>query len=188
MSDILLDIPDQIESRRLIIRSPLPGDGAVVHAGVVATLEQLRAWPASLPWAMFEPSLEASETFCRQSRIDFLARKGLPMLLFLKEGGHFAGACGLHDLDWKHKRAEIGYWCHREWQGQGLIGEAVQTLCDFSQHQLGLRRIACLADEQNLASRRVAERADFRLEGILRNERIAPDDSLRDTALYARTN
>ena len=188
MSDILLDIPDQIESKRLIIRSPMQGDGAVVYAGVVATLEQLRAWPASLPWTAEEPSINASETFCRQSRIDYLARKGLPMLLFLKDCGRFAGACGLHGIDWKHKQAELGYWCHRELQGLGLISEAAQAICSFAQSRLGLRRITCLPDALNLDSRRVAERAGFQLEGILRNERIAPDGSLRDTALYALAN
>lgn len=54
MDDILRDIPDRIESRRLILRSPMPGDGAAVHAGVLATLAQLRAFPASMPWAMAE--------------------------------------------------------------------------------------------------------------------------------------
>nr|WP_199064358.1 GNAT family protein [Chromobacterium sp. ASV5] len=186
MDDILRDIPDRIESRRLILRSPMPGDGAAVHAGVLATLAQLRAFPASMPWAMAEPSLDASEIFCRQSRVDYLARKGLPLLLFLKDGGRFVGASGLHKLDWKHKQAEIGYWRHRDWQGQGLIGEAVDAICAFAGRELGLRRIACLPDALNLDSRRVAERAGFQLEGILRRERIAPDGTPRDTALYAR--
>ncbi|MBM2884251.1 GNAT family N-acetyltransferase [Chromobacterium phragmitis] len=188
MNTILLDIPDQIESRRLILRSPLPGDGAAVHAGVVATLEQLRAWPASMPWAQEAPSAEASETFCRQGRVDYLARKNLPLLLFLKDGGHFIGASGLHGIHWKHKQAEIGYWCHRAWQGQGLISEAVKAVADFAMTQLQFRRLTCLPDTLNLDSRRVAERAGFQLEDILRNERIAPDGSMRDTALYALTN
>ncbi|MFB0825604.1 GNAT family N-acetyltransferase [Chromobacterium violaceum] len=188
MTDILRDIPDQIESERLILRSPMPGDGAALYAAVCASLEPLRAFPASMLWAMQEPSVDISETFCRQSRVDYLARKGLPMLLLLKDGGRLVGASGLHQLDWKHRQAHIGYWVHRDWQGQGLISEAVRAICDFAQAQLGLRRIACLADEQNLASRRVAERAGFQLEGILRNERIAPDGSLRDTALYALAN
>ncbi|WP_440217101.1 GNAT family N-acetyltransferase [Chromobacterium piscinae] len=188
MSEVLLDIPDQIASERLIIRSPMPGDGLALHACVAATLEQLRAWPASLPWAASEPSVDASETCCRQSRIDYLARKGLPMLPFLKDSGRFAGACGLHGIDWKHKQAELGYWRHRELQGLGLITEAAQAICSFAQSQLGLRRIACLPDALNLDSRRVAERAGFQLEGILRNERIAPGGSLRGSALYALAN
>ncbi|WP_269779803.1 GNAT family N-acetyltransferase [Chromobacterium phragmitis] len=148
----------------------------------------MRAFPASMPWALEEPSIETSESFCRQSRVDYLARKGLPMLLFLKDGGHFVGACGLHQLSWRHRQAHIGYWAHRDWQGRGLIGEAARAVCDFARQELGLRRIACLADAQNLASRRVAERAGFALEGIMRNERIAPDGFPRDTALYALIN
>ena len=188
MDDILRDIPDQIESERLILRSPQPGDGPAVYSAVCASLEALRAFPASMPWALEEPSVGISETFCRQSRVDYLARKTLTMLLFLKDGGHFIGASGLHDISWKHRRAAIGFWGHNDWQGQGLISEAARAICAFAQQELGLRRIACLSDAQNVASRRVAERAGFALEGILRHERIAPDGSLRDTALYALAN
>lgn len=188
MSEILLDIPDQIASERLIIRSPMPGDGPAVYAAAAASLDALRAFPASMPWAMEEVSVDSLETFCRQSRVDYLARKGLTMLLFLKDGGHFVGVSGLHKLNWKHKQTELGYWCHSELQGLGLISEAVRAICAFSQQELGLRRIACLADVENLSSRRVAERAGFQLEGILRNERIAPGGSLRGSALYALAN
>ena len=59
MSDILLDIPDQIESERLILRSPMPGDGSIVYAAVTASLGALRAFPASMPWAMEEPSVDS---------------------------------------------------------------------------------------------------------------------------------
>ncbi|POZ63457.1 GNAT family N-acetyltransferase [Chromobacterium alticapitis] len=188
MDDILRDIPDQIESERLILRSPQPGDGPIVYSAVCASLEALRAFPASMPWALEEPSVDISETFCRQSRVDYLARKTLTMLLFLKDGSHFVGASGLHAISWKNRRAEIGFWVHHDWQGQGLISEAARAICAFARQELGLRRIACLSDELNVASRRVAERAGFTLEGIMRQERIAPDGSLRNTALYALTN
>lgn len=75
MDDILRDIPDQIESERLILRSPQPGDGPIVYSAVCASLEALRAFPASMPWALEEPSVDISETFCRQSRVDYLSRK-----------------------------------------------------------------------------------------------------------------
>jgi len=41
-------------------------------------------------------------------------------------------------------------------------------------------------DVANLASRRMAERCLFALEGILRQERRANDGSLRNTCIYAR--
>lgn len=97
MTPILRDIPDAFETERLIVCCPGAGDGAAVHATVVETLAELRARPASLPWAQAEPSIEASEEFCRHACADFLARRNLAMLLFEKAGGDLVGSSGLHD-------------------------------------------------------------------------------------------
>lgn len=185
-SPLLRDIPDQIETERLILRCPRPGDGAMVHAAVVETLAELRAWGASLPWAMFEPSVHASEAFCREAQADYLLRKNLPMLMLLKDGGAYVGGCGLHTIDWSVPRFETGYWCRKHLQGRGLVTEAVAAVARWALEDLGAQRIECLADAANGPSRRVAERAGFMLEGVMRHERRGPDGSLRDTCLYAR--
>lgn len=185
MTPLLRDIPTQIETERLLIRCPRAGDGPVVHAAVVETLAALRAWPASLPWAVHEPTLDASESFCRQGQVDYLARTGFPMLLFLQADGRYVGGSGLHSIDWSVPACEVGYWCRASCQGQGLLTEAVQGITAFAASVLGMRRIASLADAENRPSRRVAERAGYQLEGILRHERKAPDGTLRNTCVYA---
>jgi RimJ/RimL family protein N-acetyltransferase len=188
MDPILYDIPEQIETQRLLIRSPRPGDGLVVHQGVLDTLVDLRAWPASLPWALFQPSIEASEAFCRQSHAAYISRKELPMLLFLKKDNAYVGASGLHSVDWSVPKFEIGYWCRKRYQGQGLITEAVTAITAFAFATLGARRVASLTDEHNAASRRVLERSGYVLEGIMRNERVTPEGEARDTCVYAVTS
>jgi hypothetical protein len=49
---VLLDIPDQLETQRLLVRAPRPGDGAVINASFLETLDDLRRYPASMSWAM----------------------------------------------------------------------------------------------------------------------------------------
>lgn len=185
MTQIPREFPDHFATERLQVRSPRPGDGQLVYAAVVETLDELRAWPASLPWALHEPSPEASEAFCRQGHADFLARKDLPMLLFMRESGEFVGASGLHRFNWQVPKFEVGYWCRKQFHGQGLVAEAVRGLLAFAQHHLGARRVECFTDEANGPSRRVAERSGFVLEGVMRNERRNPDGSLRNTCVYA---
>ena len=65
------------------------------------------------------------------------------------------------------------------------MSEAVQAITTLAFEHLGARRIVCLADAANLPSRRVAERAGFELEGVMRHERCDPQGGLRDTCLYA---
>lgn len=184
---LLRDIADHIETPRLLIRCPRPGDGQAVFEGVRDSLAALRAWPASLPWALFEPSIEASETFCREGHLNYLARKELPMLMFLKDGGHYIGGAGFHHLDWDTPKCEAGYWCRPAFQGQGLVTEAVSALCRWAMQDLGMARITALPDAENQPSRAVAERAGMVLEATLRHERKAPDGTLRNTCLYALT-
>ncbi len=178
-------IPEQLNSKRLILRTPRQGDGLAVYQAVCETLTELRRFPASLPWAVFDPSPEASETFCREAETDFLARRELPMLLFERTSGELVGASGLHRLDWSTPKAEIGFWCRQRFHGQGYITEATRTLSRFAFDVLGMKRLTALPDALNNASIRVCERSGFTLEGIMRNERVTPDGTLCDTCLFA---
>jgi len=57
MTDIdplLIDVPERLETERLILRCLQPGDGAVVNAGVSSSLDALRPF---MPWAQTAPSL-----------------------------------------------------------------------------------------------------------------------------------
>jgi RimJ/RimL family protein N-acetyltransferase len=182
---ILQNVPDHLETERLLIRSPRPGDGAIVHEAVVETLAELRVWGASLPWAMAEPSVDASEIFCRESQAAYLSRRDFPVLLFLKQGNIFVGGSGLHVRDWAVPMLEVGYWCRKSQQRRGLIAEAVRAITAFAVSELKARRIECRTDEENIASRRVCERAGYQLEGILRHERVDPNGKLRNTCCYA---
>lgn len=185
MPDNGREIAEQIETERLLIRCPRAGDGAAVCEAVRETLADLRAWPASLPWALAEPSVDSSEAFCREGHAAYRARTDLPMLLFLKAGNVYVGGSGLHRIDWRLPKFEIGYWCRKRFQGQGLMTEAVAAIAAFALGGLGARRVTSLPDAANLPSRRVAERAGFLLEGIMRSERVTPAGEARDTCLYA---
>lgn len=182
---ILRDVPEHLESPRLLIRCTRPGDGATVHAGVLEALTALRAFPASLPWAQHPPSVEASEQFCREGAAQHRLRTGFPMLLFLKDGVTHVGSSGLHRVDWSVPRCEIGYWVRPRFAGQGYITEAVLAITAFAFAHLGMRRVEALADDANGPSCRVCERAGYTLEGVLRHERAAPGGDLRNTRVYA---
>lgn len=187
MVPILLDIPDHFETERLLVRSAQPGDGTSVCEAVRESLSELRAWPASLPWALHDPSPDDSEVFCRTGHSAFLARTDFPMLVFLKGTNVLVGSVGIHRIDWAVPKGEIGYWGRRKHLRRGLITEAVRGMTQFALVHLGMRRVECLPDAENMPSRSVAERAGFTLEGVLRHERIAPDGTLRNTCVYSVT-
>ena len=79
------------------------------------------------------------------------------------------GSISLMALDFSHRRAEVGYWLAREARGHGHATRAVGLICQWGFEALGLERIDLLAASANAASQRVAERAGFTREGVLRS-------------------
>jgi RimJ/RimL family protein N-acetyltransferase len=179
---ILRDFPDRFETARLLIRGPLPGDGAETNLAIAESLEDLRPW---MPWAQRAPTLEETETGIRRAQMAFLERSDLRLQLLLKRDGSFVGGSGLHRIDWRVPRFEIGYWCRRRCQGRGYITEAVVGIARFAFDVLGAERVEIRCDSRNDRSRRVAERAGFVLEAVLRRNGRSVDGTLTDTLLFA---
>jgi RimJ/RimL family protein N-acetyltransferase len=183
---ILRDIPEQFESDRLTIRAPRPGDGARVFEAVAESLVDLRQYPASMRWAVSEQSMDSCEKFCREGYSNFLARRDLPLLLILRGTDVVVGSSGLHRFDWSIPKFEVGFWGRTTLHGKGLITEGVGAIVDLAFSTLGARRVEALPDDENTRSWRVCERLGFTLEGVLRNERVDPDGTLRNTRIYAK--
>ena len=183
MDPLLLDLPDEITTERLVLRPPHPGDGAAMNEAIVESAEALQRW---MPWATPLPTPDQSEAWCRKACADFVARRQLPILLFLRADGSFVGSSGMHAVSWDVPRFEIGYWVRRRLEGQGFVTEAAAALTRFAFERLGARRVEIRADDRNERSWRVPERLGYRLEGVLRNE-CRDAYGLRDTRVYAVT-
>ena len=183
---LLIDLPEGFETARLAIRAPRAGDGAALLPALDESLPQLRRFLASLPWVAAEQTLESSEVFCRNAHANFVGRKDFPFLIFEQDSGEIAGVVGLHRVNWGVPKAEIGYWVRTSRAGRGYIGEAVEALCAYAFEHFRAVRLEIVTDEENIASRRVAERCGFALEATLRHERRSPAGDLRNTCIYGR--
>jgi RimJ/RimL family protein N-acetyltransferase len=100
--------------------------------------------------------------------------------------GTFLGSVSLHSIDAEEGTAEIGYWIAPDARGRGLAAIAVDAACRWAFAAVPLARIALVHDVANVASARVAERAGFRREGILRSSARAVDGERVDEVLWAR--
>lgn len=79
------------------------------------------------------------------------------------------GATGIHGIG--EGTGEIGYWMRREARGRGAATRAVRLVSGWALTDLGLARLDLLAEPANAASQRVAEKAGFSREGLLRGYR-----------------
>lgn len=182
MKPILKDFPESFETGRLLIRSPLPGDGAELFAAVRDSRKELEPW---MPWVNHHRTPGDSEESARRARVGFLERSELRMHLFLKDTNTFVGSSGLHRIDWEVPRFEIGYWLRTSFTGRGYMTEAVRGVAAFAFDELEAKRVEIKCDPKNTKSVRVAERCGFRLEGELRNSEKSPSGELRNTLVFS---
>ena len=95
------------------------------------------------------------------------------------------GGAGINWIDRDDAVGDIGYWLRRDARGRGYTTRAVLLLARWA-FDLGCERLQIRADTENEASIRVAERAGFQFEGVLRSIRFNPRLGRRmNFALYS---
>ena len=95
------------------------------------------------------------------------------------------GVTGLHDVDWKSRRGATGYWVAPWARGAGRASRATALLAAWALGEVGLVRVELIADVENPGSQRVAERAGFEREGVLRRHTVMAGAS-RDVVIFGR--
>jgi RimJ/RimL family protein N-acetyltransferase len=83
--------------------------------------------------------------------------------------GRAVGSIGVRWKDPDHGVAEVGYWVANEARGKGVCTRALRLVSGWVLGRPGMARLQLRAAEQNVASQRVAEKAGFTREGVLRS-------------------
>jgi RimJ/RimL family protein N-acetyltransferase len=94
--------------------------------------------------------------------------------------GDLLGTIGLVEYDADGQIAEIGYWVSPGARGRGVATQATTAMARWCFGALGVARLQWAAEVGNEASRRVALRAGFTVEGVLRDRIRARDGSRAD--------
>jgi RimJ/RimL family protein N-acetyltransferase len=177
-------VPTRLETSRLILRCPELSDVPFDYQAIKESLQELKPW---MPWASEDYTLEACEESIRGAIAKYITQEDFRMLFFDKETGKLIGSSGLHRIDWKVPKFEIGYWCRTSETGKGYVTEVVRELSKLCFEKLYAARVEIRCDDLNVRSAAVAERCGFTLEGILKNNERSPKGELRSTRIYALT-
>ena len=87
--------------------------------------------------------------------------------------GDVVGGVGVNWIDREQAVGDVGYWLRRTERGNGYTTRAVRVASRWA-FERGCERLQLRADVENEPSRRVAERAGFRREGVQRSARYNP--------------
>lgn len=158
----------------------LSPDHADDLGAAVAADELWRAWYTTIP----SPERMVAEIERRLG----LQREGrmAPWAIVDGGSGRAVGMTTYLNLDPANRRLEIGStWLGVAAQGTGINPEAKRMLLARAFDDLGCIAVEFRTHWHNRQSRAAIERLGAKLDGILRNHRLGPGGSLRDTAVYS---
>ncbi len=115
-----------------------------------------------------------------------MACSSCPTNIFAIEVNNEAvGSIGLYILnDVRRLNAEIGYWLAEPFWGKNIMTEAVKQMVEYGFNTFNINRIYASTFGDNMASRRVLEKAGFKMEAYF-EKAFVKNEILHDEAVYA---
>jgi RimJ/RimL family protein N-acetyltransferase len=174
---------------------PLPLPDPPLSDGTIALREKTEADIPALVAAVQDPLIPRytrvpspyGERQAREFLVEQRRRREegteLSLLVVDPDRDDLLGSVGAR-VDRDNARAEIGYWVAREARGRGVASGAVVLLGGWLFEALGLTRLQIHTETDNVASQRVAERAGFTREGVLRSYELIEGRPI-DVAMFA---
>ena len=179
-------VPSSFHTRRLHLRPFRVEDAAALLAALTESIHELRSTLWFLPWVAEAPTLQTAEVRCRRAEANFRLRTDMPYLAFDRGSDRLVASVGLHRTNWAIPETELGYWVRTGETGKGYASEGVAALTAWALEGLGAQRVELVTDEKNTASRAVAERCGFCLEGVRRNVVKSPTGAFGNSCIYSR--
>ena len=158
---------------------PLTHNHRADLAAAAAEGDAWRQWTTTVP----KPEAMTAE-IDRRLRL-YESGNMLPFAV-LDAGGHAVGMTSYMDIDAENRRLEIGStWYRPSVRRTGLNTEAKRLLLTHAFEDLDAIAVEFRTHFFNVASRRAIERLGAKLDGVLRNHRIGPEGTLRDSCSYS---
>lgn len=167
-----------------VLLSPMTRERAdALAAALAAAAEDGNMWESKVTTI---PRPEKMRAYVAQALTELDAGVSMPFVTIDRKSGKVVGTTRFMNIEAPHRRLEIG----TTWIGKSFQRTAINTEAKYLMLEHAFETLRCIAvdlrtHEKNLQSRAAIERLGAKLDGILRNHRILPDGSIRNTAAYS---
>jgi|GEM_PF-322007 Acetyltransferases, including N-acetylases of ribosomal proteins len=173
--------PEMIEGDKVILRRKRTEHAEETFKLIDKNRAHLRPW---MPWEEANVSVSDAKGYIELTKKWWDTGSTFDFTMIEKSSGKIAGSFGLHSIDWFARKVEVGYWIGEEFQGKGLVSDALRLgekmACDLSFHRVGLT-----CDPKNKKSIAVAVRNGYTHEATHRDDSQIRGE-LRDTRVYVK--
>ncbi|AUH52573.1 GNAT family N-acetyltransferase [Chromobacterium sp. ATCC 53434] len=157
-----MDFPT-LHTARLTLRE-ITLDDAPALLDILGDADAMR-WYGTDPLSTLQQARQLVDKFAGWRE---LPAPGTRWGLALREGGPLIGSIGLFKWNPGWRSCALGYELARGGHGQGLMTEALRAALAWGFEQMALNRIEAQVHPDNLASLKLLERLDFKMEGRAR--------------------
>ncbi len=147
----------------LLLRSFQPDDTPELFRAVDESRQHLRPW---LRWVDATTRQEHILQFIQRTMQQLHNQEALE--LGIVHNRKIIGGIGMHNWDHSLKKAYIGYWIRKEYEGQGIVYRCLQHFIDFLFEKPGLNKIEIHFMPANTRSGALAQRLGCKIEGVIR--------------------
>jgi RimJ/RimL family protein N-acetyltransferase len=174
--------PEPPLADEVVTLRPWRADDAPAIAAVLDGDPEITHWLDMVPQPY---GLEEAHQYVAACRRGWEEGAGASFAILDAADGSVAGSIGIR-LDLPAGVAETGYWVARAARGRGVATHALRLAAAWILAVPGVERLQLRADALNAPSQRVAEKAGFKREGVLRSALYNPRQGRRvDFVVYS---
>lgn len=184
MNKVLIDLPEKVESDRLILVKPTATMGSSVYEAILDGYADCIKW---LGWPSAKPTIEAVEADCRVHEAEFILRDNIRYIIIEKETHNVVGRCAFPAVQalWHIPQFGISYFIRKTAQNKGYATEAVRLMTRIAFDNLNAKKVEIYCDKSNIASQRIPLKLGYKLEYEQKGSWLTDEGSLADLQTYA---
>lgn len=167
-----------LETPRLLLRRLNPDD--------VNEVLELRGNPETMKFIPRPLATTKEDAMVHINMIEdkIVNNEGINWAITLKGNPKMLGIIGHYRINAENHRCEVGYMILPEYQGKGIVSEAVDAVLEYGFNDLQMHSIEAIIDPENRASERVLQKNGFVKEAhIVENELY--EGKFWDTVIYS---
>ncbi|MBG6110094.1 ribosomal-protein-alanine N-acetyltransferase [Flavobacterium sp. CG_23.5] len=115
------------------------------------------------------------------------SNEGINWAITLKDNPKLIGIIGHYRIKPEHFRAEIGYMILPEYNGKGIVSEAVKEVVTYGFNEMKLHSIEAIIDPENFGSEKVLQKCGFVKEAHFKENEFYEGRFL-DAVIYSILN
>ena len=131
-------------------------------------------------------TLEDTLNYCKLIDQRVKNKSYFPFIIINKENNSFIGLIDIKNMDWGVPKAEIGYFIDFEYEGKGIISQALNYVIVYLTKEYQFKKLLCRVNSKNLGSINVALKNGFELEGTIRNDYRTTNNKVVDLNYYGK--